>query len=278
MNHRLSRQSKLLALAASTAVTAVATSASAYFEGDERWTQRTAYVVRPKEAEVGLLNADVGLAQGVQVGTDTLPWVAGLFMPVVIPNAHVEVNPLANAPTSFAVRGAVYYANVKQEEGGHANIFIVPTSVFGSIQATPELGIHLEGQYTFLTGTGTAPADNLSVAGGAAASSLQFGLMATYRLGRVVSLYGRGRWQPWARGAKVTGNTQPDAYTNVQAEANVKTTYASGAWQAIAGVQMSWAWLNAQAGVGYGDAFLPAFGVVVPYKGVLPDADLFVRF
>jgi len=278
MNARLSRHARLIALGAAASATAVAGTASAYHDDEQRWTQHTANVVRPTEVELGVLAADVGLHPGAQVGTDTLPWAAGLFLPVVVPNAHIKVNPLPESPVSVALRGAIYYAPVLKDDGTRANVFVLPVSLFGSFEVTRKLGIHVEGQYTFLTGTGEAQPDQLAIAGGAASAALQFGAMAMVRITRVVAVYGRGRWQAWQQAPRVDATTTVDQYTSASTEANIKTTYADGAWQAIGGVAMSWASANLELGVGYGDAFLPGWGVVVPYKGVIPDANLFFRF
>lgn len=276
MNARFSRCLLLFATSATT-VTSVST-ARAYFEGDERWTQHTAYVLRPAEFEIGVLQADLGIARGLEVGTDTFAWAAGLFLPASAPNAHVKVSPFPDGKVTVALRGGYYYATIRSDDGSKANLSILPFSAFASVDVTRALSLHLEGQYTFITGTGTTQPEDTAVAGAAATASLQLGAMAMWRLGRVAALYARGRYQPWQRGVRVDASAQTDAFTSVEAHSNVKPMYALHAWQALFGVAVSSAMLSLELGVGYGDAFLPSIGVVAPYRGVLPDANLFVRF
>ncbi len=261
-------------------VTALSVSATAhaYFADEERWTPQTAYVLRPGEVQLGVFAADVGVAKGVQLGTDTLPWAAGLFLPAVAPNLHLELNPFPDAPTSIAVRGAAYYARIRASGDERTSGWILPVTLLGSLEVTRALGIHAEAQYTYANAGGNAQVDELAVQGGAVASNVQVALLALFRLNRVVALYARGRYQPWQRGAAIDGTTQIDAYTSAEIEGNLDPVYADQAWQALFGVALSWEHVNLQLGAGYGDAFLPAFGVVVPYRGVLPDANLFVRF
>ena len=164
------------------------------------------------------------------------------------------------------------------DDGSRANLSILPLALFASFELTRSVCLHIEGQYTFITGRGTTQPEDTSIAGAAATASMQIGAMAFVRLGRVVSLYARGRHQPWQRAVRVDATADPDAFTSVEAHSNVKPMYSAHAWQALFGVAISSAMLNLELGIGYGDAFLPSIGVVAPYKGVLPDANLFVRF
>ena len=271
------REPVFLALAS---LTIVAISARAYPEdrADERWTPQTAYVLRPREVQLGILAADVGVAPGVQLGTDTLPWIAGLIFSSFAPNAHVMVSPFPNAATTIAARGGLYYARVNGNGDSGGNVYLVPVSLLGSVAITRELGLHLEGQYTWVSANGDVRVSDVTVSGGAVSTGAQVGAMALLRLGRVVALYARGRYQLWQRDIPFDAESGPDEYTAMEAEGNVAPLYIRNAWQALGGVALSFRAIHLQLGVGYGDLFLPAIGVVVPYRGVLPDANLFIRF
>jgi hypothetical protein len=263
----------------SIAVAIVAVAISTRASADERaWTPGTAYLLRPGEIQLGVLSADIGAIPGVQLGTDTWPWVAGLAFSSFVPNAHVVASPIPNAATTIAARAGLYHARVNGVGDANGTVRLVPISLLATIELPRELGPHLEGQYTSVDANGDVRVSDVTVSGGAVSTGAQAGAMAMLRLRPAVALYARGRYQLWQRDIPFDATSDPNEYTAVDAEGTVKPLYQRRAWQALGGVALTWRAVNLQLGVGYGDLFLPAVGVVVPYRGILPDANLFIRF
>jgi hypothetical protein len=254
--------------------------ARAYHEGNERLIDYTAFTLRAREAQVGLLQLDWAPFGGIQVGTDTLPWAASAVLPVVVPNGHLKIRLFHAGPISAAVKAGIYYASVSRNEmtGGAGSIYSIPGTLFISTDLPGAFSLHLEGTYARMNATGEVDVRSLEARGGAIADSLQLGVMLERRFGRVVALTLRGRYQAYAspvkvrtRGAVITGD-------EARLDADLSQGFAEQAWAVLGGVALSWSTFNVQLGVGYGAWFLPTLGVVLPWRGVIPDGSMYVRF
>lgn len=253
--------------------------AEAHHQGDEQIVDSTARMLRGGEFRLGLMQLEFAPRRWFTVGTDTLPWVASLFAPVVMPNGHVKLGLLQTKPLALAVRGGLYYANVsKAIDKGDADVFIVPTLLFASTSLLDPLSLHLEGTYTWVRAGGGADLSNLTAGGGAVMNTVQLGAMAQLTLTPVTALLVRGRYQAYASPVRIDASSDSDPYTHAELSAKVRTAHGNEYGQILGGVAFSWKALNVQLAAGYGWLFLPAFGVVAPYKGLVGDGNIFFRF
>jgi hypothetical protein len=268
-----------IAATASFAALFIPFDAEAYHQGSERMTQYTAHTLRAGEAQLGLLELDYAPLDWLYFGTETLPYAAGIFFPIVVPNVQLKVRPIAFRPFTLAVRGGFYYASLRgvADEGG-GSAFLVPISAYASSDITDAFSLHGEVTYTRLIVTGDATIDELTIQGGGIANTVQLGLMGEYRVTRVTALTLRARWQVFQSPLQIHSSSQSDAFTTQTVNGDVTPEFAEHAWAILAGVALSWKNVSLQLAVGYGDLFAPSLGAVLPYKGIVPDANFFVRF
>jgi hypothetical protein len=252
-------------------------SASAYFEGDEHLIDYTAYTLRQNEFRLGLQELEFGPAAWMTVGTDMLPYVAQLYLPAAVPNAHVKLS-LETPHFAVAVRSAFYYAILSQSIGGAdgASAFIVPVSVLGSVPLDDRWSLHGEASYVFLNAASDANVQSLEMQGTAVVSSVQLGAMVELRTTRWLALTLRGRWQPWVSPMQINATTRPDSQTTATVQGEVAPT--RDAWMAIFSTEFSWKNFNMRLGAGYGFWFVPSLNLALAYEGVVGDADLAFRF
>jgi hypothetical protein len=101
--------------------------------------------------------------------------------------------------------------------------------------------------------------------------------MVEWRLSRVIGLIARGRYQIYDRPLVVRGSTAPDAYTNIDFEAEASPRD-SRPWLLVGGVFFSWKHVGFLVGAGYGQYVVPGSNLVIPYEGVIPEVALTVQF
>ena len=273
------RRVAVFTFATSLAVFAAPTRARAYHAEQERIVDQTAHTLRARELRIGLLQLEYAPLSRLTLGTDTLPWTAGLVFPVVVPNAHAKIALIRSAPLSVSAQGNVHYAVVDAESGSvRAGAFIVPASLFVSSDVHRRWSVHLESTYTHAWGQGKMAARTLSSTGALLASSLQLGAMLEHRLTAVTALLVRGRIQPWSTPVAVRASGRIDERTRADVSAGIDVMGDEPRWAALGGAAFSWANVNLQLAAGYGTLFLPSVGVPLPYRGVIGDANFFLRF
>jgi hypothetical protein len=266
-----------VALAATLALSFVPRNARAYFEGDEHLLDYTAYTLRRNEFRLGIQELQFGPWAWMTVGTDMLPYVARLYLPTVIPNAHVKLS--YEAPRyAIAARGALYYAIFSEDIGGgqDASAFLAPVSLLGSLVLNDRWSLHGETTYIFVNAASNVNVGSLEMQGTAVTRAVQLGAMVEMRATRWLALTLRGRWQPWVSPVQVNATTRPDSLTTATVQGEVVPT--RDAWMTMFSTEFSWETLNLRLGVGYGFWFVPALDVALAYEGVVADGDLAFRF
>lgn len=268
----------LVVIGALTGTLGLPCAANAYHEGDERIVDRTAHTLRRNEFRLGLLQLEYAPLEWLTVGTDTLPWAAKLFLPIVVPNAHVKLAAPSFGPVTLGAQVGLYYAAISaHDQNANGDVFVVPISGYGSVDVAEAWSVHLEGTYTHVWAGGGVDADDLDAHGGAVTNALQLGTMVEWRISRVVALLARGRIQPYMSSVSVTGNGAPDPTTNVNVDARIAPNQPSP-WVALLGGEFSWKNFNFRVEAGVGALFLPSLGVTLPYRGPVGDANVFFRF
>lgn len=241
----------------------------------------TAHSLTGGEVRLGLFEQNVGVHRYVQLGTETLPWVAGVFLRKVMPNLNVKVGLLRTRALDLSLRGAAFYAYLDTagvDSAGRADLFIASSSLYTSVRLTRRFSLHTEATLAWLSAGARVDARDLAVQGTGVGNSLQLGAMLETRLNKIVAITVRGRLQPYASSAVVRSHSRAGEATQLDVDAQVSTRGAPVPAVLIAGLALSWEHVNLQFGMGYGSFFLPSLGIPVPGFRIVPDGSLFVRF
>ena len=269
-----------ISVAAILALVTTAPDACAWHQGDERLVDDTAHTLRSGEIRAGVLSLDVGTVRFATIGTDTLPWIAGLYLGSVLGNGHLKVRLVRTAPLTLALRGAVFYSSLHTERGdttatGH--VLLVPLTAATSSDLGRDVSLHLEVTYATLDAKGDLDVPLAGARAAIAASALQTGVMLEYRATRAVALLLLYRHQPWASPGVIRTSGEVGTGARVSLEGNVETADAS-TFALTGGVALSGEHANLRVGAGYGSLFFPSLGVALPGRTFVPELDFYVRF
>lgn len=268
----------LVVIGALTGTLGLPCAANAYHEGDERIVDWTAHTLRRNEFRLGLLQLEYAPLEWLTVGTDTLPWAAKLFLPIVVPNAHVKLAAPSFGPVTLGAQVGLYYAAISaHDQNANGDVFVVPISGYGSVDVAEAWSVHLEGTYTHVWAGGGVDADDSDAHGGAVTNALQLGTMVEWRISRVVALLARGRIQPYMSSVSVTGNGAPDSYDQRKCGRTHRSQPTVAVGRAL-GRRIFVEKLQFRVEAGVGALFLPSLGVTLPYRGPVGDANVFFRF
>lgn len=253
----------------------------AYHDQKHGLVDYTAHSLNGGELRLGLFEQNVGIHRYVQVGTETLPWVAGVFLRSVAPNANLKVGLLRSRVLELSVRGAFYYAYLAAEGSGSAGrgaVWIVPASLAASARVLPWLSLHAEGTYTWISAGANVDVEQLSVQGTGISNSLQLGAMLEARVNSVVAVTLRGRMQPHTSPTVVRSRSSEADSTRLDVDAKLTTNLTYVPMALVAGLALSWKHVNVQFGMGFGHYFIPSLGIPIPAATLVPDGSFFFRF
>ena len=113
-----------------------------------------------------------------------------------MPNVHLKYQILDRDPVWLAVLGAVYYARLDGGQDVNGHLIDVPLSLFATVKVHPRIYLHGEGTYIFAR----AGRQRRSHQGAVQrrrrrCARARPGLMAQFRVSRIVSLTATGRYQ-----------------------------------------------------------------------------------
>lgn len=255
--------------------------ASAYHDQNHGLIDYTAHSLNGGELRLGLFEQNVGIHRYVQVGTETLPWLASLFLRSVAPNVNVKLGLVRSKPFDLSLRGAVYYAYLAAEHSdaaGRGDLWLLPVSLYTSSRLLPWLSVHTEATFTWLAAGAKVDVEELSVRGTGISNSLQLGAMLEARVNPVVAVTLRGRLQPYTSPTVVRSRSGEADSFQLDADAKLSSNLSHVPLNVIAGLALSWKNVNLQFGMGFGNYFIPSFGVPIPGARLVPDGSFFVRF
>lgn len=255
--------------------------AHAYHDEEHGLLDDTAHTLKGGELRLGLFEQNLGLHRYVQIGTETLPWVVGVFLRSVTPNLNAKVGLVRSRGFDASLRASVFYAHVAasgSEAEGSGSLWIVPVSLTTSTRLLKPLWVHTEATGTWIGAGGRAEAQSLSVRGAALARSVQFGLMLEARVNRVLAFTLRGRMETSTRPTLIRSRSEEGAVTQLDADVTIAPRFTHPPMVGILGVALSWKHFNLQLGMGYGNLFLPSLRVPIPGAYPVPDGSLFFRF
>src|SRR5206468_7853039 len=157
--------------------------------------ERTAYTIGRHTVKLGILAFEFGILDNLSIGTDPPAWALRSFTSVLVPNLHVKYEFFDHGRWAAAAHVAAYYAHLSSGDTS-GDLFDIPLSLFVSVHAEQHLFLHLEATYVYAHLTGSGDISSASVDGAGAASAVQTGLVAEFRLTRIFSITATGRVQP----------------------------------------------------------------------------------
>jgi len=248
--------------------------AQAYHSDEVRLTDRSAHALQQWDFRVGVWKAEVGLLNGLQVTTYTLPWIFKMV------NAFVKYEIVLGAGFSIAPRLGIFRLDSSSidEDMDPIVLTIAPFELTGSYRFsdfTASLGII----YTFVGVA--AELEESEIRGAVAVTNLQLTSTLEWRLNRVTALELHARYLAFQDVSASTSTTVDiDDYTSLEVHGAIESDIAdvSNAFSIVPSIAFSWGSFNLRLGLGYGNFNVPAVNFVVPVATVVPDFDLYWRW
>jgi hypothetical protein len=240
-----------------------------------RLDERTAFTVGRNTLKLGILAFEYGIIQRLSIGSDPPAWAVRAVAKVWVPNFHVKYQIVDRDPIWLALLGAAYYARLDSSNDVNGHLINVPVSLFASVKVHPRIYLHGEGTYLFARVAGSGDLTKAQWNGGAPLRAGQAGLMAQFRISRIVSLTATGRYQFYVADIPFDGSGSLDPYTS----ATVRGQLVPGVkhpWEVIGGVAVLWKHFHMIVGGGYGYYFLPGLDIPNTKKTFVPDLSLSV--
>jgi hypothetical protein len=237
--------------------------------------ERTAFMVGRNTLKLGILAFEFGILQQLSVGSDPPAWAVRAVAKVWVPNAHLKYQIVNRDPIWLALLGAFYYARLDSTNDVNGHLIDVPISLFATVKVHPRIHLHAEGAYVFARVAGSGDLTKAQWNGSAPLRAGQAGLMAQFRISRIVSLTATGRYQFYVADIPFEGSGSLDPYTS----ATVRGQLSPGVrhpWEVIGGVAVLWKHFHMIVGGGYGYYFLPGLDIPNSTRTFVPDVSLSV--
>ncbi len=274
--HQRGYRRQLLAALTALVVVGIAGPVAAYHDDRGKVTADTAHSLGAGDLRVSLWTLDVGVIDGLQVGTIYLANLLRFY------NAGVKWTFWEDGPIALSARLDVAYIDFEQwpvKSSSPAEAFVVPFELAGSWQLSQAWGLHLTTVFTQIDASATPDSEALQGAAGLDNAQLVFAVH--WRLGRITTLFLRGRQLLFQEaGGAVDARIDIDDKTTarVVAEGDTDAVDFGGARSAVVGAIWSGKHFNLRAGVGYGNWSLPVVNFVTPKPLPILDLDLYFRF
>ena len=237
--------------------------------------ERTAFMVGKGRLKLGILAFEYGILRNLSVGSDPPAWAARAVMKVWVPNAHLKYQIFDRDPVTLAVLGAVYYARLDGRQNVDGHLINVPLSLFATVKVHPRVHLHGEAAYIFARLAGSGDLTKVQFNGGAPMRAGQVGLMAQFRVSRIVSLTATGRYQFYVADIPFDATSTTDPYTTATVTGQL-TPGVRHPWEVIGGVAVLWKHFHMIVGGGYGYYFIPGLNIANTSKTFVPDLSLSV--
>ena len=237
--------------------------------------ERTAFMVGKGRLKLGILAFEYGILRQLSVGSDPPAWAVRAVMKVWVPNVHLKYQILDREPVALAVLGAVYYARLDGKQNVDGHLIDVPLSLFATVKVHPRIHLHGEGTYIFARLAGSGDLTKVQFNGGAPLRAGQAGLMAQFRVSRIVSLTATGRYQFYVADIPFNATSTTDPYTTATVTGQLSPGFRHP-WSVIGGVAVLWKHFHMIVGGGYGYYFIPGMDIPNTSRTFVPDLSLSV--
>ncbi len=245
-------------------------------EEAQRLDEGTALTLGGETLKLGILAFEYGITDAINVGTDPPMWLIRTAEPVLIPNLHIKVIAYRWNQLWLAGQLAVYYANIDRGDASGI-LWTIPLTAYASYEIDPRWWVHGELTYDIIWGSGTGDLTQTEIGGAAATRSLQIAATGEYRVRPDIAITLRGRIQLYTGRLALSGSTNPDAFTAIDADARV-TARNSHPWQIVPAVAFLWQRIRLTAGVGYGNYFVPGMQIPLTKQSFVPEGSFSVVF
>jgi len=245
-------------------------------EEAQRLEEGTALTLGGETLKLGILAFEYGITDAINVGTDPPMWLIRTAEPVLIPNLHIKVIAYRWNQLWLAGQLAVYYANIDRGDASGI-LWTIPLTAYASYEIDPRWWVHGELTYDIIWGSGTGDLTQTEIGGAAATRSLQIAATGEYRVRPDIAITLRGRIQLYTGRLALSGSTNPDAFTAIDADARV-TARNSHPWQIVPAVAFLWQRIRLTAGVGYGNYFVPGMQIPLTKQSFVPEGSFSVVF
>jgi len=245
-------------------------------EEAQRLDEGTALTLGGETLKLGILAFEYGITDAINVGTDPPMWLIRTAEPVLIPNLHIKVIAYRWNQLWLAGQLAVYYANIDRGDASGI-LWTIPLTAYASYEIDPRWWVHGELTYDIIWGSGTGDLTQTEIGGAAATRSLQIAATGEYRVRPDIAITLRGRIQLYTGRLALSGSTNPDAFTAIDADARV-TARNSHPWQIVPAVAFLWQRIRLTAGVGYGNYFVPGMQIPLTKRSFVPEGSFSVVF
>jgi hypothetical protein len=260
-----------------------ATNAAAFQEeGDER-VDYTAYTLHGGEFSLGPFKAQFGVADFFTVGTYVPPWFLFPLLDATVPTGFVKVRDPFFGPVAVSARAGFVYVDASalasdyiENTGVDASLWVVPVELATSVRFSKQYSQSVEAVYVAAFAHGDETAD-ATIKGAGALSNLTLSTLLELRLTRVFALTLLARALVYQGRAHVTAHFK-EGTTGVDADLGTRDFDAGFIACAVPGVAFSWANINLELGLGYGNWWLPVVQLPLPDRGLVPEGNFYVRF
>ena len=250
--------------------------------GDERFDY-TAYTLQGGEVSLGPQKSAIGIVDEVTLGTYLPTWFAFPVLGAPIPTGFLKLRAPLQGKLALSVRGNFVYVDADvlaakwtKNSGSSASLFVLPLEVAVSYRLARRYSQSLEATYVAVFAGGDHESD-ANIRGAATLTNLTLSTLSEWRLSRVVALTLLTRVMVYRGNARVKTHFSQGS-TTVDADLGASKPYQGLVACAVPGVSFSFAHIDFQLGLGYGNWWLPVVQLALPDWGLVPEVDFSVRF
>ena len=256
----------------------------AFHDNQNRQTDFSAFLLKESQWRVGLFQTEYGIFDWWNIGTYNAFWflipVTGQFNG----SLYMKAELFNYAGWAASARTTLFYSRIRDTQLGSiqdgdfdATVFPQTLTISHVLDSTWTFSLETSWIQTWIN-AGATSADDIQALGAAAQSNLQFAFNTEIRLDKVFALNLITRYVPFVTDALISSTAQVDSFTTADIQANAEIDAIQNAWIIQPGFTFSWQRFNLQAGLGYGNFFIPGLRLVAEQKGFTPDFDLYFRF
>lgn len=272
----------LLAVAFVLVATCTQRAARAYHERGSERVNNTAYTLEAWELSLGLWRAQIGLLDELTIGTYVPTYFTYPFLETTVPTGFVKVRDWFDSDVAVALRaGFVFFDadTVSKKLLDDANVqggmVIFPLGAASSWRVSQRFTQSLELGYVFAAAGGSAQGE-AEIEGGLLTENVTVTTLSEWRLSRVWALTLMGRILAYRGNARVIGSIEEEGS---KVDVDVGGRFEKRVlFSVVPGVSLSFEYFNLEAGLGYGNLWLPIVELPLPGRSLVPEVDLFFRF
>ncbi|HEX6275841.1 MAG TPA: hypothetical protein VFZ53_22520 [Polyangiaceae bacterium] len=257
--------------------------AAAYQTAGSERVDRTAYTLRGGELSLGVRTAELGIVDELLIGTYVPTWFAGPVLGEPIPTGFVKLRAPFDGSLAIAGRAAAVYvdadvlaSNWLENDGSTASVWILPLSLAASYRFGPSFSQSAELTYVAVAAAGDHEGE-ADIHGALTSTNVTLSTLSELRLSRVFALTLLAKLMVYRGDARVTTEFETET-THVDAELGADKPYSGVVAAVVPGFSLSFSHVNFELGAGYGHLWLPAVELPVRTRGLVPEANFYVRF